>query len=104
MEQPLDKFGPLTKKNIIYYRGNRIWEEKSPPKGRRQKRMRSNEITPEKVTKKQMLCDDSNIVLRPKYFQDVPTATSTSSSNLHKKISKPLVDSKEDFCSENPKV
>ena len=53
-EVPLNNFGPISDFHISHYKGNSKWEESSPPKGRRPKRNRSNDSSPETNCKKPM--------------------------------------------------
>ena len=56
----IDSLGKLSDFTIPIYKGVNSWEEKSPPKGRNQKRARSKSNSPSIISKK--------INLRPEYL------------------------------------
>ena len=79
-DQPIDKYGNLTPIRVVFYRGNKEWEEKSPPKGRKSKRVRSEDKTPERVVKKIMIENINEGSLRPQTKKEFPSTTPTTTS------------------------
>lgn len=79
-DQPINKYGDLTPIRVVYYRGNMDWEEKSPPKGRKNKRVRSEDKTPERVVKKIMIENIHEGSLRPQTKKNFSSATPSTTS------------------------
>ena len=80
VEKPLNTFGPLNDFKLVFYRGNKSWEEKSPAKGRRGKRMRSEEKSPVRPLKKHNTENCS-----PTAADNTPTSVAASTPGISQK-------------------
>ena len=75
---PINLFGPVSTSRVFYY-SRRSWEEQSPPKGRSNKRNRSQETSPGRICKKPM------IELRPENMTKEPVQGNKNTSNVGEK-------------------
>ena len=80
VEKPLNTFGPLNDFKLVFYRGNKSWEEKSPAKGRRGKRIRSEEKSPVRPLKKHNTENCS-----PTAADNTPTSVAASTPGICQK-------------------
>ena len=75
----------------FFYRGNKSWEERSPPKGRRGKRQRSEEKSPNLKVKTPKLsnidADKSKMGnLTPEYMRPSTAASASTAPTVSSKI------------------